>query len=702
MGCVNSKQVKSPSKGTSWGRVVDRRLTIQVDRSIKTSYGGYLGAIFSANYDIVANPTPVKALEKAESLPIVSGKGSISQYKVRVAPEIRRNKHVSEKPLGDTVLGVPIVSVDQESRVPIAQKPRKESANENSETINVMELMEGLAEAEASGNIDQWQANHDVLMSLTQAVERHDKRTDDPQTQRRSGKMAARRSRSRSFSSFKSTADVECALLARRSGWLSPIKSSRKAQPASEQGEVFSRESSLPPYALSRRSTSLREANVRIDSLTMATHFDGKAFRNQDNLWRALSFKYMLNDNGSDKLDCLISELNPAAFRIDEANATFVCSEHVVVATSGLCAEGEGTCARPSPDFSPAISLKDWLPSTNYPSNCLYLEDSLECSVFDLVEPFQPCTSAPPHHSNDSLRARTMHLQVDASPSPSLQDLEDFNLMYTRVEETVHTSTIAEEDYAAPIFDPEMLNSFEQAMQILSKEEWDALRGMEDSPRHFLRLVKVLKKSSSNSMQNLKANASECAEPLDIKLKKLSVEKKLAFMRQNSLEVKKAFAKQLSLRQGRANVVFYSLTTQANPKMYADCNQVRKILQSLVGVSYDERSISELPEHKQELSCALNISAAIVPTIFVKGKYLVGIDSIIQLYLKGLLDSMLQEAVSFGSKKTSMHCTCRGSNFSSCPFCKGRRKLSRVGEGTVLCRYCSGTGFVNCLSCSLT
>lgn len=668
MGCSFSKEVKSPkgSEGTSLNKVVHRGLSIQVDRSIKTTGGGYIAAVFSANCGFVRNPAPTKALEKSGSLP--SAKGSYPQHKVSAAP-LRINKHLPEKIRADTVLGIPILSTNHESET---QNSTTESTNENLETINIRELMEGLSEEEISANFE---ANHEPSMSLTQVADRRrappEKPTDDGVKRRVSpGKSAARRPRPKSFSSFKSIEDVDLALSARRSN--------------------------MPP----------RDSNVDIDRLTCETNsnaadtmgscFDDKPFRNPDNLQRALSFKYMFNDYSSKNQDFLNSGLNPAASQIDDRNARVQHGDDLVL-------EGEGDSA--SPKFSSAISLREWLPSSNHRSNPPgYLQGDLEPSILDAFQTYGSYTSeqGAPHHSSDSRKANLVNAQGVSNQSPSVQYQEGTGNLSTRVEEC-----------GAPVFDPEMLDSFENAMKQLSKEEWDAVRGMEDSPRNFLRLVKALKKSSSNCIRNQKAFADsmegmdskdrfEPVKPLDMKLRKLSLEKKVAFMRQNSLEVKKAVANKLIKEdQERASVVFYSTTTRRNAKIYGDCNQVRNILQSLVGVYYVERSISELLEHEQELEHVLNVSAVIVPTIYVKGKYLVGVDSIMQLYKKGLLGAMLQEAMSFGSK-TSIQCICRGGKFLICPFCKGRRTLSRIGEGTLLCRYCSGTGLIKCLKCSST
>lgn len=148
----------------------------------------------------------------------------------------------------------------------------------------------------------------------------------------------------------------------------------------------------------------------------------------------------------------------------------------------------------------------------------------------------------------------------------------------------------------------------------------------------------------------------------------------------------------------KLKVVLYSTSSQADVHAYEDSNAVRAILISLVGASFDEKSISQHPEFEQELKNALNTPTALVPTVCVRGRYIAGVDNIIQLYKKGVLGSLLVEKVAHGLKPNTP-CICRGGKFLICPVCKGKRKLARQGEDAVLCRHCSGTGLIKCPSC---
>lgn len=148
----------------------------------------------------------------------------------------------------------------------------------------------------------------------------------------------------------------------------------------------------------------------------------------------------------------------------------------------------------------------------------------------------------------------------------------------------------------------------------------------------------------------------------------------------------------------KLKVVLYSTSSQTDVHAYEDSNAVRAILISLVGASFDEKSISQHPEFEQELKNALNTPTALVPTVCVRGRYIAGVDNIIQLYKKGVLGSLLVEKVAHGLKPNTP-CICRGGKFLICPVCKGKRKLARQEEDTVLCRHCSGTGLIKCPSC---
>lgn len=143
--------------------------------------------------------------------------------------------------------------------------------------------------------------------------------------------------------------------------------------------------------------------------------------------------------------------------------------------------------------------------------------------------------------------------------------------------------------------------------------------------------------------------------------------------------------------------VLYSTNLRTDINAYEDSNAVRAILILLVGAAFDEKSVSQQPDYEQELKIALNLPVATVPTVCVRGRYIAGIDNIMQLFKKGILGSLLLETLPHGLKSNAP-CICRGGKFLICPICKGKRKLTREGEESV-CRHCIGTGLLKCPSC---
>lgn len=144
--------------------------------------------------------------------------------------------------------------------------------------------------------------------------------------------------------------------------------------------------------------------------------------------------------------------------------------------------------------------------------------------------------------------------------------------------------------------------------------------------------------------------------------------------------------------------VLYTTNLRTDINAYEDSNAVRAILISLVGAAFDEKSVSQNPEYERELKNALNLPVVAVPTICVRGKYIAGIDNIMQFFKKGILGSLLLETLPHGLK-SSTNCLCKGGKFLICPICKGKCRIVRQGEDPVSCRHCIGTGLLKCPSC---
>ncbi|KAI5062324.1 hypothetical protein GOP47_0022863 [Adiantum capillus-veneris] len=634
MGCAFSKEVESPTTSlketSSWDKMIHRRFTIQINRSLRTkSDGSYVAAIFSANYGILRKHAPVKPLDSKVFLQNSSTSESCVPTHAR-CPIIKSDAIVHTNSVEDTVVPVSSIKSTSDSLEP---EGSTSSTKESLETIDILELMKGLGEEDVSANFENLHefSSNLVLPEIKQtsstivSCKPSDKlhATDIVSANKRTRKQ--RPKSSSSINLIGSVEDVDMALSARRGITLSPLMSSREVHQHKKKMMVA-------PFGQTILDQNIHPHDengvISIPECTSITTIDDPLSQKRETLQREISFKYMFNHNsGSERKNSLYSNVDALHTPVHEATAAICISDSLAFATAHLY-EGEGTGSPSSPQFSTTTSLKDWLPSSSHPlTPAISLLSDRKCPI-----------------------SETLHILPSQSASnylPTLQCQDRLEL----------------EDFGIPVFDPEMVDSFENAVRNLSKEEWNAVRSIEDSPHNFLRLVKALRKSRSNSVcsQNKNAenlnfdtmkpdsnagkDAKDCCEPWKLPDRKCKyAENMRAFMRQNSLDIGKAFF-QVRARDdtGMTSVVFYS-TAEVGSKAYEDCSHVRSILQSLMGISFEEKSVSEHQEDEQELRHALNISVAIVPTIYVRGKYIVGIDNILHLHKKGLLGSMLREA----------------------------------------------------------
>ncbi|MCO5578580.1 hypothetical protein L7F22_032424 [Adiantum nelumboides] len=163
--------------------------------------------------------------------------------------------------------------------------------------------------------------------------------------------------------------------------------------------------------------------------------------------------------------------------------------------------------------------------------------------------------------------------------------------------------------------------------------------------------------------------------------------------RSNSLVLEKVAA------APKVRVVLYSTSSKEDVHAFEDSNAARVILRSVAGTAFEEKNISQDAEYEKELKRALNTESALVPTVCVKGRYITGLDDIMQMYKRGVLRSLVA-GESLMMKPANAPCICRGGKFLICPVCKGKRKLARKqGDEDVVCRYCSATGLIKCPNC---
>ncbi|XP_047322724.1 uncharacterized protein At5g39865-like [Impatiens glandulifera] len=145
-------------------------------------------------------------------------------------------------------------------------------------------------------------------------------------------------------------------------------------------------------------------------------------------------------------------------------------------------------------------------------------------------------------------------------------------------------------------------------------------------------------------------------------------------------------------------VVIYFTSLRGIRRTWEDCWAVRMIIKGF-RVMVDERDISMDMEYKKELQNLLGLKTVItLPQVFVKGKYIGGVDVIKQLHEVGELAKMLK---GIPLRTPGYVCdTCGDVRFIPCSVCNGSRKIFDEDEDQLKrCLDCNENGLIRCPIC---
>ncbi|KAJ0666055.1 putative glutaredoxin, Thioredoxin-like superfamily [Helianthus annuus] len=150
---------------------------------------------------------------------------------------------------------------------------------------------------------------------------------------------------------------------------------------------------------------------------------------------------------------------------------------------------------------------------------------------------------------------------------------------------------------------------------------------------------------------------------------------------------------------GSDKVVIYLTSLGGIRRTYEDCNRVRSIME-LHGFLYEERDISLHGEFRTQLKELLGDSAS-VPRMFVKGRYIGGVDEIVGLNETGRLRRILSR-VGIEKEVGRQACEgCGGARFVPCLECGGSCKIAVDGKKEKeRCPECNENGLMYCPMCS--
>nr|XP_043640335.1 uncharacterized protein At3g28850 [Erigeron canadensis] len=150
---------------------------------------------------------------------------------------------------------------------------------------------------------------------------------------------------------------------------------------------------------------------------------------------------------------------------------------------------------------------------------------------------------------------------------------------------------------------------------------------------------------------------------------------------------------------GSDKVVIYSTSLGGIRRTYEDCNRVRSIME-LHGFLYEERDISLHGEFRAQLKDLLG-ELVNVPRMFVKGRYIGGVDEIVGLNETGRLRRILSR-VGIEKQVGRQACEgCGGARFVPCLECGGSCKIVVDGKKEKeRCPECNENGLMYCPMCS--
>ncbi|XP_057520164.1 uncharacterized protein At5g39865 [Amaranthus tricolor] len=145
-------------------------------------------------------------------------------------------------------------------------------------------------------------------------------------------------------------------------------------------------------------------------------------------------------------------------------------------------------------------------------------------------------------------------------------------------------------------------------------------------------------------------------------------------------------------------VVIFFTSLRGIRRTYEDCYAVRMILKAYK-VFVDERDVSMDNAYKKELLGLLGEKNVVsLPQVFIKGRYVGGVDVIRQLNETGELRKILQV---LPMRERRFVCdSCGDVRFLPCSNCSGSRKLFDEDEGVIKrCLECNENGLIRCPEC---
>ncbi|KAL3838144.1 hypothetical protein ACJIZ3_022735 [Penstemon smallii] len=147
---------------------------------------------------------------------------------------------------------------------------------------------------------------------------------------------------------------------------------------------------------------------------------------------------------------------------------------------------------------------------------------------------------------------------------------------------------------------------------------------------------------------------------------------------------------------GSDSVILYTTGIRGIRKTFEDCHKMRSLLENL-RILFLERDISMHSEFKGELWGLLD-GKIVPPRLFIKGRYIGGVDEVLGLHERGKLKPLFE---GIPTDRNEGPCEgCVGIRFIVCFNCNGSRKIvPEGGDEGMNCLECNENGIVICPFC---
>lgn len=147
---------------------------------------------------------------------------------------------------------------------------------------------------------------------------------------------------------------------------------------------------------------------------------------------------------------------------------------------------------------------------------------------------------------------------------------------------------------------------------------------------------------------------------------------------------------------GSDSIILYTTGLRGIRKTFEDCQKIRSLLQNLRFVFF-ERDISMHSEFKEEMWRILE-GKMVPPRLFIKGRYIGGVEEVIGLHEQGKLKPLM-EGIAIDRNEGPCE-GCVGMRFIVCFNCNGSRKIAvEGGDGPIVCSECNENGVIICPFC---